>query len=95
MGDGVRVQPDRRDSAESSIDAHAWVLEMKDSTDPHGHTARAVQRTETSWDVEYFRDGELVSDGGIGTPPPNVPPAATLKYTLQVLRREADREGSS
>jgi hypothetical protein len=65
------------------------ILTLEDDSDPYKFTARAVQRNETQWDVEYFRDGVLCADGGIGTPPPNLPPVATLKSTLEQLRQEA------
>lgn len=66
------------------------IMTMQDDECPYKFSARAVQRTETMWDVEYFRDGVLCSDGSIGTPPPNMPPTATLVATLADLRREAD-----
>lgn len=66
------------------------IITMEDSDDPYKFSARAVQREEHLWDVEYFRDGVLVSEGGIGTPPPNLPPVATLVGTLAQLRQEAD-----
>lgn len=68
----------------------ALVLTLRDDSDPHDHWARATQRDETRWDVKYWRGEELVSEGGIGTPPPNMPPTATLLVTLREMRREAD-----
>lgn len=68
------------------------IINVLDDEDPYGHHARAIQRDVRSWDVEYFRGGILVSDGGIGTPPPHMPPMATLLGTLQELRDAADRE---
>lgn len=58
--------------------------------DEHGYSAIAQQRTESTWDVRYYRDGELDSDGWISTPPPYLPPTATLVSTLDTMRREAD-----
>lgn len=67
-----------------------WILQLEDPDDPHKHTARAVQLEEHRWSVQYFRDGVLASDGGISTPPPHMPPTATLLATLKQMRQEAD-----
>jgi len=67
-----------------------WTLRLQDPEDPYSHSATARQRSITRWDVEYYRGDEMISDGSIGTPPPHMPPVATLMGTLQVLRKEAD-----
>lgn len=72
------------------MDDLQWQLTMQNSDDPHGHSARASQRTATRWDVEYLRGDEVVSTGSISTPPPHMPPMATLIGTLQELRTAAD-----
>lgn len=70
-----------------------WLLTLQNPDDPHGHSARARQLTATRWDVDYYRGEDLVSTGGISTPPPHEPPFATLTNTLDELRAEADRHG--
>jgi hypothetical protein len=77
------------------VTGQRWTLTLQDPDDPYGHSARAQQRTTSRWDVEYFRRDELVSHGGISTPPPHEPPYATLSDTLRELREEADRFGPS
>ncbi|MGW3992386.1 hypothetical protein ACWEF6_02750 [Amycolatopsis sp. NPDC004772] len=67
-----------------------WKLTLQDPDDPYGHSARAVQRDKRHWDVEYYRGDELDSTGSISTPPPYMPPMATLMSTLQDLRQVAD-----
>lgn len=66
------------------------IITAEESDDPYRFSARAVQRAENMWDVEYFREGVLCSDGSISTPPPHMPPMTTLVSTLADLRREAD-----
>lgn len=67
------------------------IITMEDPDDPYRFSARAVQREEHLWDVEYFREGVLVADGTISTPPPHQPPTATLLFSLADYRRVADK----
>lgn len=76
------------------MDEQRWQLTLQDPDDPHGHSARAQQLSDSRWDVEYYRGDTLVSTGSISTPPPHMPPFATLEYTLRDLRKEADRFGA-
>lgn len=70
-----------------------WTLVLQDPDDPYRHSAHAVRRSSNQWDVEYLRGDEVVSTGGISTPPPHQPPFTTLSDTLRELRAEADRFG--
>ncbi len=58
--------------------------------DEHGYSATAQQRTATQWDVRYYRDGEQESEGWISTPPPHMPPIASIMRTLETVRQEAE-----
>lgn len=67
-----------------------WTLVLKDPDDPYRHSAHAVQRNATRWDVDYLRGDEVDSTATISTPPPHMPPMATLMGTLQELHDEAE-----
>lgn len=70
-----------------------WVLTLQDPDDPYRFSVRARQLSTSRWDVDYLRGDEVVSTGGISTPPPHEPPFTTLANTLRELREEADRFG--
>jgi hypothetical protein len=67
-----------------------WQLTLQDPDDPYRFSVRARQLSLNRWDAEYLRGDEVHSTAHISTPPPHMPPMATLMGTLQDLRDEAD-----
>lgn len=66
------------------------IIDIRDTDDPHQHSATATQVDYNAWEAEYRRGDAVVSTGAIGTPPPHLPPVATLVSSLKHLRQEAD-----
>lgn len=69
------------------LPAHAVVMTNPDDPDQHRGEARCRPDGRV-WDTTYYRGGEVVSEGAVSTPPPHVPPVATLKGTLDQLAQE-------
>ena len=67
-----------------------WQISVRDADDPHHHCGVATQVRENFWEVHYFRGDEEISDGHIITPPPYLPPFATMRMTLLEERRAGE-----
>lgn len=72
-----------------SFSGMVLVLRVHDDSDPHRHLARATQVDRHRWEVVYLRAGQRIAEGTITTPPPHLPPTATLIGELENYRRMA------
>lgn len=64
-----------------------WQITVTDVEDPDRHRAVATQARENLWGVRYYRGDEEISYGHIATPPPCLPPFASMTMTLEQERK--------